>query len=243
MAIWAIADLHFSFGVPGKKMDIFGEKWKEHHEKIKASWDAVVSQDDLVLLAGDLSWAMHLEDAQKDFAWIDERPGTKVIIKGNHDYWWDSISKVRKALPPSIHAIQNDVFLFKDVAVGGARLWDTDEYNFAPYIEVVGELGPQKKDPKDAQIYERELMRLQTSLQLIPKDARIKIAMTHYPPISADLQDSRASKLFEAAHIQHVVFGHLHSLRANSTMFGEKNHIRYHLTSCDFLNFELLRIL
>lgn len=223
MAIWAIGDLHFSFGVPDKEMDIFGQKWVQHHEKIKKSWDSSVKPEDLVLIPGDLSWAMHIEDAKKDFEWIHERPGTKVIIKGNHDYWWDAISKVRKNLPPSIHAIQNDVFLWNDVAIGGARLWDTNEFSFFPYIDIVGNIPEKKKDAEeDAKIFERELHRLKTSLDMIPKDAKIKIAMTHYPPIGADLLPSRASALLEEAQIQHAVFGHLHSLKPHVAMFGEK---------------------
>ena len=128
MTIWALADLHLSFGVPDKEMDVFGPKWKNHPEKIRANWEKLVKPDDLVLLPGDISWGMHPEEALPDLNWIDSLPGTKVMIRGNHDYWWTSISKVEKVLPKSIHVIQNNIYRWKDVIICGARLWDTEEY-------------------------------------------------------------------------------------------------------------------
>jgi len=248
ITIWAIADLHLSFGTKGKEMDIFGAAWKDHAAKIAADWDARVASDDLVLIPGDISWAMTLEEALPDLEWLGARPGTKVIIRGNHDYWWGSISKVRAALPQSVFAIQNDSFFAHGVAIGGARLWDSPEYNFSPYIEVV-ERGPFQEGPKpgtitqdDKKIFERELGRLSASLQAMNKEARIKIVMTHYPPISALLDDSIVSAMLEAAHIQYVVFGHLHSLKKEMPPFGEKNGLVYALTSCDFLGFKLLKV-
>src|SRR4029077_20470111 len=112
MHIWAIGDLHLSFGCKSKEMHVFGESWLDHHEKIRTVWDSVVAPDDLVLIPGDISWAMHIEEAMADLEWIDKRPGFKVMIKGNHDYWWHAIGKVRKALPKSIHAIYNDAFVY-----------------------------------------------------------------------------------------------------------------------------------
>ncbi len=135
MRIWALSDLHLSFGVPNKTMDPFGPDWKDHAAKIKTSWDGQVSPEDLVLIPGDISWAMRLAEAMPDLQWIHERPGTKVIIKGNHDYWWGSLKKVREALPRSIHAIQNDAICFGDIAIGGAKLTDSPEYTFDQIIE------------------------------------------------------------------------------------------------------------
>ncbi len=99
MAVWALADLHLSFGVPGKSMDLFGDKWAGHPEKIRTHWLRLIAPDDLVLLPGDISWAMHTEDAQPDLDFIAALPGTKVMIRGNHDYWWNSLNKVEKILP------------------------------------------------------------------------------------------------------------------------------------------------
>jgi predicted phosphohydrolase len=245
MAIWAIGDLHLSFGIKGKEMNVFGPEWEKHHEKVQAHWDANVKSNDLVLIPGDISWAMRLEEAAADLAWIDERPGTKYFIRGNHDYWCQSASKVRQALPPSIHLIWSDAARFQDIAICGTRLWDSPEYNFGPYIEMKKPIKEGKKtDEKedDGKIFRRELMRLETSLKALDRSCRLKIAMVHYPPISADLQPSEASKMLEEAGINICVFGHLHSLRPNQKLFGSRNGIAYHLTSCDWLNFQLLNI-
>ena len=247
MTIWAIGDLHLSFGIQGKEMSLFGPEWHEHHEKMKAFWDEQVAPQDLVLIPGDISWAMRLEEAKQDFAWIEDRPGTKVLIRGNHDYWWDSASKIRKALPPSVHIISNDAYLWNNkVAIGGARLWDTSEFSFFPYIEIKGPKPIEPETPEKLQdnekIFERELLRLEMSLKAMNKEAPLKIVMTHYPPVSADLRDSRVSKLLEAYNIDICLFGHLHSLKKSSRLFGTKNNIAYHLVSCDWLDFRLLKI-
>lgn len=241
--IWAIGDLHFSFGTPGKEMDRFGENWVEHARKIGADWDAKVKPTDLVLLPGDISWAMRLEGALPDLQWIEARPGIKVMIRGNHDYWWESASKIRKVLPPSIHIISNDAFFYEGVAVAGVRLWDSPEYQFGSLIEIKGQI-PEKKESADEEtkIFERELLRLEMSLKAMKRDAAIKICMTHYPPIGNDLLPSRASQLIESYGVQHVLFGHLHSLKPGQKLFGKRGETEYHLTSCDFLDFKLLKV-
>ncbi|MDB6082051.1 MAG: hypothetical protein JWO53_1323 [Chlamydiia bacterium] len=246
MAIWAIGDLHLSFGCKEKEMGIFGENWKNHHEKIRISWDTLVHPDDLVLIPGDISWAMHLEDAIADLEWIEKRPGTKVMIKGNHDYWWHAIAKVRKVLPPSIHAIYNDAFQWKDVSIGGTRLWDSPEYTFSSCIEM--KEAPKELKTKytlteeDEKIFQREVLRLGMSMKLMNSEAKTRIIMTHYPPIGLDLQESTVSKMMEEAAIHYVLFGHLHSVRPHSAPFGKARGVEYHLTSCDYLNFKPLRI-
>lgn len=248
-SVWAIADLHLSFGIKNKQMDVFGEEWTNWTKKIADSWKASVSEDDLVLIPGDISWAMHLEDAVPDLEWIDELPGTKVIIRGNHDYWWSSKSKVAKIVPPSVHFIQNDTFDWNDISIAGARLWDTPEFNFMDYTIIKENKQAKALTDFDAdaeqkeKIFLRELGRLELSLQKLNPNAKHRIAMTHYPPIGADLQDTRASKLLEKYKIDICVFGHLHSLKPQSLPFGEKDGIQYHLTSCDYLDFNPLKIL
>ncbi len=246
MNIWALGDLHLSFGVTNKSMDIFGPTWENHAEKIKKHWLDLISPEDLVLIPGDISWAMKLEDAVPDLEWIHQLPGTKVMIKGNHDYWWSSLKKMIAVLPPSIHLIQNNAFLWKGVAIGGARLWDTPEYNFSPYIDF--RENPKAKDKEELiqedlseKIFERELQRLELSLSALDPSATLRIAMTHYPPIGADLAPSKASRILEAHQIDICVFGHLHNLKEGSKLFGEKQGqtkpIRYVLTSGDYLQF------
>ncbi len=241
MKVWALADLHLPIGAPDKSMEAFGLSWENYVKRIEANWKKVIAKEDLVLIAGDISWAMKLEDALKDLEWIDALPGTKVILKGNHDYWWPSSSKLSAALPPSIHFIHNDAYTRNGVTIGGCRLWDTPEYNFNEYI--VFQENPlvkeKKKDPeKDQKIFERDLARLRMSLEKLDPNAAYRIAMTHYPPIGADLKPSAASKILEEFKVNVCVFGHLHNVKKERPLFGEKNGILYLFTSADYLNFE-----
>lgn len=244
MKIWAIGDLHLSFGVANKSMAIFGPAWENHAEKIAQNWKAVISPDDLVLIPGDISWAMKPEEAIADLQWIHDLPGTKVMIKGNHDYWWGSLKKLTEILPPSIHVIQNNAFFWKGVAVGGARLWDTFEYNFSSYIDFQKNPREKKKEEEiqedlQEKIFERELQRLDMSLSALEPTAKLKIAMTHYPPIGANLAPSKASAILEKRGIQICVFGHLHNLKPGCGLFSNSSqkNIRYVLTSCDYIQF------
>jgi predicted phosphohydrolase len=251
MSIWALSDLHLAFGAPEKTMEAFGPSWKNYSEKIQSNWEKEVAATDLVLIPGDISWAMHLKQALIDLKWIDALPGTKVILRGNHDYWWGSSSKLSKAMPPSIHFIHNNTFVWNEIAIGGTRLWDTSEYAFDKYIEfqenprarikTLEQLAHQKEG--DEKIFDRELKRLELSLSQLPKDNKIRIAMTHYPPIGADLLPSRASQILEFYQTNHCVFGHLHNVRKGSLPFGEARNIKYHFTSCDYLDFIPIKIL
>lgn len=248
MTIWALADLHLSFGVKGKEMDVFGAKWKDHPEKIRTNWLKHVSPDDLVLLPGDISWAMNTDEAKPDLEWIDTLPGTKVMLRGNHDYWWTSLSKIEKIMPPSIHLVQNNAFRWKNVAIAGARLWDTPEYSFQQFIEYVdnpraNKLTEVSHDQGETEkIFLRELGRLELSLKSIPRDAAVRIAMTHYPPIGANLTHSRVSALLEKYGITLCAFGHLHNVKQGLPMFGMKDGVRYTLVSCDYVDFNPIKI-
>lgn len=248
MAVWALADLHLAFGAPDKSMDAFGEPWIDYMHKIEREWNSLVGHDDLVLIPGDISWAMRIEDAAKDLEWIHRLPGEKVLLRGNHDYWWTSLSKIEKILPPSLHLIQNNSFFWKDIAIGGARLWDTPEYAFKEYIEYKANpreraLG-EPEDPKEAEkIFIRELGRLEMSLKSLNPKAKTRIAMTHYAPIGADMRSSRASAILEKYQVDICVFGHLHNIKPGLTLFGEHHGVQYHLVSADYLNFKPLRLI
>ena len=137
MTIWALSDLHLSFGAPSKSMEVFGDSWKNYAERIKAHWQECIKPEDLVLIPGDISWGKTMDEALVDLNWIDALPGTKLILKGNHDYWWDSPAKMLAKIPPSIHFIQNNAFNWQGVTIGGARLWDTPEYSFGDYINII----------------------------------------------------------------------------------------------------------
>ncbi len=246
MKVWAIADLHLAISVPSKNMAIFGPEWEGYMEKIAAAWKEQIGGEDLVLLPGDITWAMKLEEAKIDLEWIADLPGTKVMIRGNHDYWWSSAKKMSENFPPSVHFIHNTAFHWRDIAIGGTRLWDTPEYNFNGYVhfqENPKAKPAEKEEEKDTAIFERELERLRLSLKQMNPQAKVKIVMTHYPPIGADLERSRTSTILEEFGIQICLFGHLHNLRKDKPLFGTIRGIQYHLTAADYLDFKPLRIL
>lgn len=246
MKIWALGDLHLAVSTPGKEMDYFGGAWIDYTNKIEKAWREVVSPEDLVLLPGDISWAIKLKEAAIDFEWIDKLPGTKVMIRGNHDLWWGSISQVRAALPASMHAIQNDIFKWNGIEIAGSRLWDTPEYSYGQFIDFKkNERAVSKEeDPKEAEkIFIRELSRLETSLKGFSEKAVKRLAMVHYPPIGPDLAPSRASELLEKYKVDICVFGHIHQVQPGKIPMGEARGVNYHLTSSDYLNFVPLQIL
>lgn len=248
MSIYAIADLHLAFGIPEKTMEFFGGAWIRYTEKIEEGWKKTIQEDDLVLIAGDISWAKNLTTALIDLEWIDRLPGTKVLLRGNHDSWWTSLSQVKKILPKSLHLIQNDVFNWKNISIGGCRLWDTDEFTFEKCIDYV--VNPKAKtlqepeDPEEQEkIFVRELGRLEMSLARFHPHADVRIAMTHYPPIGPDMAPTRASLLFEKYKVNIAVFGHLHNVKREIPLMGESKGIRYVLTAADYLDFKPVKIL
>ncbi|MBS0620733.1 MAG: metallophosphoesterase [Verrucomicrobia bacterium] len=250
MTIWALSDPHLAFGAPSKSMEVFGPDWKDYAEKIATHWKQQIAPSDLVLIPGDISWAMKLEEALIDLKWIDALPGTKLLIRGNHDYWWSSKAKMTPLLPPTIHCLHNDAFVWNEVAIGGSRLWDTQEYNFNTYITFQENPRARMKTPEellkekeeDERIFARELERLKLSLSQLKKECKTQIAMTHYPPIGADLAPSKASAILEAHQIDICVFGHLHNVKKGSLPFGEARGVKYLFTSCDYLDFIPLRV-
>jgi uncharacterized protein len=250
MTIWALSDPHLAFGVPSKTMEAFGPAWHEYAEKIAANWKQLVSVDDLVLIPGDISWAMRPNEAKADLDWIDALPGSKILLKGNHDYWWTSASQLAKIMPPSIRFIQNNALTWNGIAIGGSRLWDTPEYGFSPYItfrenplakkKPTEELSKQKEE--EERIFVRELERLKLSLSQLDPKAKVKIALTHYPPIGADLLPSRASQILEHFQIDYCVFGHLHNVKEGALPFGNARGVEYLFTSCDYIHFTPIRV-
>lgn len=246
--VWAIADLHLSFGTPNKLMDVFGSRWTNHAARVKEHWEHLVQPDDLVLIAGDISWGMTPEQAKPDLDWIHSLPGTKVMIKGNHDYWWTSLKKLDAILPPSIHLIQNNAFVWNGIAIAGTRLWDNVNFSFNEYIEFtenefVKTLTEAHTDEETVKVYNRELLRLENSLKAIPRHVTERIVMTHYPPVSPTLQPSPVSALLEKYKVDACIFGHIHSLKQGISIFGSLNGVRYIFTACDYLNCTPLQII
>ncbi len=251
MTIWAIADLHLSFGVEGKKMDVFGEKWTNHSSKLEKNWREMISDDDLVLIAGDISWALNTEDAIPDLKWIDSLPGTKVMIKGNHDLWWKSTTKVRAILPPSIHIIHNDSFLWKDIAIAGSRLWERADISYGPYIvyrEIPAGVNVHKKEETkeerlhDEKVFKSEMNRLTWSLNSIDKKAKHRIAMVHYPPAGPEDRSSDVMQLLEDHRIDICLYGHLHNLKSDAPVNFTRGKMQVICTACDFLDFKPVKL-
>ena len=227
MKVYAISDLHLSINNP-KPMDIFGEVWDNYLDDIKKSLEPVTS-DDLVLMAGDLSWAMSLENAVPDLNYIGEFPGKKIITRGNHDYWWKSISAVRGNLPQNVFAIQNDCIKIGDVIVCGSRGWSADD-----------------KTDDGKRLYARELLRMEMSLNAMQKlreQGDRVVFMIHYPPFNVRFENTPVTDLFEKFAVDAVVYGHLHGKNCYAKKLVVKNGIKYYLTSCDQVANRIVEIL
>lgn len=223
-------------------MDIFGKEWLNHTERVAANWKEQIGPDDLVLLAGDISWAKRTEDAIPDLAWIDALPGKKVMIRGNHDYWWPSYSKLLSLPFRTIQYIHNNALLVDQVAIGGSRLWDNDAIDISDYFHVAPSAwAEQPSTEENEKVYQRELYRLEESLKKMNPNAALKIAMVHYPPVGPDLKSTPASDLFEKYKVDICVFGHLHGL-AKPISYGTARGVAYYLTACDHLQCAPLQI-
>jgi predicted phosphohydrolase len=250
--VFALSDPHLSLGTPGKEMDRFGSHWVRHAERMAAAWDETAGADDLVLVPGDISWARDLAGAAPDLAWLAARPGTKIILKGNHEHWWpESRRKLDAALPPGVHALQGDATRVGDVAVCGTRLWDAPGVSYHDVIAWQGEPISRELTEADAaaslKVYQREVGRLDRALAALDRSAPLRIAMLHYPPVGpapagGALPANELTARFAAAGVQHVVFGHIHALRpdARPSIGGTLDGVRYHLAAVDFIGFKPL---
>ena len=230
MKVFSISDLHLST-VVDKPMDIFDQKWQNYWDKIKADWELKVGEEDLVLMAGDFSWAMRMEEALPDFALFEGLKGKKVILRGNHDYWWNTISQVRSAIPENFFALQNDCLRFENILICGTRGWLVPEGN--------------NLSSDDKKIYLREIERLKLSLQEMQKQRRPDdkvIAIMHFPPFNGRREESEFTKLFVVNDISTVVYGHLHGKDCRADKYLKKFGIDFWLTSADIVDFELTEI-
>lgn len=234
MRIWAISDLHLGFST-GKWMDVFGDHWKDHHVKVESAWRERVRDEDLVLVPGDLTWAMKAEDARQDLAWLAALPGQKLLIKGNHDYWWPgSQSKLLAVLPPGIQAIKKRAVMIQGVPFIGVR--GTDFY--ARSQEGVREVETRL-------VRERgELLQSIEDLARIYDGPARPIALFHYPPFPVGRSDSFFTRILEDVGCRLCVFGHLHTRPEWERVFqGEARGVEYRLVSCDALDFQPLLLL
>jgi len=231
MKLFAIGDLHLPGG-DDKPMDVFGQHWEGHFERISQDWQERVAEDDVVLIPGDISWAMQLEHAKPDLEAIAALPGRKIIMKGNHDYWWNTLSQVKSALPAGMEAIQHNALDVGCAVVCGTRGWNI----------------PTRETPlsaADMKIYSRELIRLELALQAAAKikDDKPLVVMMHYPPLYDMERETEFTALLEKYPVHTVVYGHLHGAGLKARYCGEQRGIRYELVSCDGLEFRLKEIL
>lgn len=228
MGLFAISDLHLSFNNE-KPMDIFGDNWYKHDEKIKENWNNKIGENDKVLIAGDISWSIKMEESAKELEWIHNLPGKKIISKGNHDYWWGSIKKLN-SLYDDIDFIQNNFFTYEDYAICGTRGWNSPSEN--------------KYSEHDKKIYNREKIRLKLSLDSAVKSGYENlIVMVHYPPVNDKFQESDFTKIFKEYGVKKVIYGHLHGASLKNVYEGIHDGIEYIVTSCDYINFDPIKIL
>lgn len=221
MATFVISDLHLSFGV-NKPMNVFGDKWEDYENKIKEDWISKVTEDDYVIIAGDVSWATYLEEALEDFKWIDSLPGKKIILKGNHDYWWETVSKMNRFLQEN--DINSIVFLYNncidtgDYLVCGTRYWAEED------------------GMDNEKIFNREIERAKLSLNCAKEYENQKAILmcTHYPP------DDRLLNELKDYNISKWIYAHIHSNYEEH--LANTGNIASYLTSCDFMNFKLMKL-
>lgn len=234
MSIFVIGDLHLSFNNP-KPMDIFGDNWSGHEEKIRSNWIENVSEDDLVILPGDFSWETYLEDTKLDFDYLNNLPGKKLLLKGNHDYWWTTVTSMRAFLKENnytnIDFLYNNSYEFEDKIICGTRGWSIID------------------EEADKKLINRELIRLELSLQdginKYGTDKEIIVFM-HYPPITKakiiSEQEAEFVELMKEYNVKRCFYGHLHGASITEAVEGEIEGIEFKLVSADGLDFRLLKI-
>lgn len=228
MALYAISDLHLASSVE-KPMDIFGDNWLNHQDKIEENWKRLISDEDTVLIAGDISWSMSVEHGIEDLNFINGLPGRKILVRGNHDYWWQGITKLNSMFD-NMHFIQNNFFPYEDYAVCGSRGWLLTNYS--------------KFSDHDRKIYDRELLRIRMSFDAAVKAGYKKlICMIHYPPVFPNMMNNEFIDLFREYNVEKVIYGHIHGGGLSNVFEGTIDGTEYILTSCDYIDFSPIRIL
>lgn len=226
MALYSIADLHLPLGID-KPMDIFGGAWDNYVTRLSENWQSKIKADDIVVLSGDFSWATYLEQSYKDFEFLHGLNGTKILLKGNHDYWWTTMNKLNEFTAEngftSVHFLQNNSYMYGNTAICGTRGWIYPEWdNFKE---------------EDKKIFDREVLRLELSLKSAGECDEIFV-FTHYPPRSKKQESNDFVEMMERYNVQKCIYGHLHSASHKNAVEGEIDGIEYMLTSSDYLQFD-----
>ena len=229
MSLYAIGDLHLALGTPGKSMEVFGARWQDYIEKIEKGF-SLLDEDDLCVICGDLSWGMDLDGAREDLRFLDALPGKKLLLKGNHDYWWTTATKMRaffeKEGLQSLSILHNNCAFYEDVAVCGTRGWFFEE-------ETGGE--------HDKKIMLREAQRLAASLAA-GGDGE-KLCFLHYPPVYLHYECPPILDLLEEYGVRLCCYGHIHSKGCRAAFQGERRETQFKLVSADYLDFVPLKVL
>ncbi len=233
MKVFAISDLHLGEAVD-KPMDVFGGNWVGgYFEKIRADWQAKVTEEDIVLIAGDVSWGMVLSQAQGDLEKVAALKGNKVLIRGNHDYWWNSLKQMNALGLSGVTFLQNNAVKIGSYVFCGTRGWTVPEEGI-------------EQTEEDAKIFKREMIRLEMALKAADKlrteEGDTVVCMTHYPPFNSKFSDSPFTDLMRKYAIHAGVYGHLHGSSSRYKDIVDKYGIPFYLTSCDFLNNTLLEL-
>ncbi len=226
MAIYSISDLHLGLSNE-KPMDIFGSRWENYLELLQNNWQQIVQPEDVVLIPGDVSWATYIDKAEEDFRFLNALPGIKLVSKGNHDYWWETLSKLNQYIEKmgfsSIHFLHNTVYQYNNIAICAAKGYPDN--------------GTSEEDKK---LYNREVSRLALSLDMAKKTGAEQIfVMLHYPPA----MQSDFVRLMEEYEVTRCVYGHLHGSAHKMATEGMRNGVVYHLVSADYLQFKPLLLL
>jgi len=226
VAVYAISDLHLSHATP-KPMDIFGEHWQDHPERIAANWDALVRPEDTVLVVGDHSWALRFEQAKPDIEFIAARPGRKILVRGNHDYWWrrEATNRLRSLMPEGVELMHGNGVVVEEIGITGTRGWRLELEN--------------DPDAGDERVLKRELMYLERGLGQIPPGVSKKIVALHYPPFNADLEPNAFADVIQKFSVDLVVYGHVHT---GYYLEGKIDGVEYKLVSADHVGFTPVRI-
>ena len=228
MALYAIGDLHLCLGAP-KPMDIFGGAWVGYMEKLRQGMQVLTGEDTLVLM-GDLSWALDLESAKADFAWIAALPGRKIILKGNHDYWWSTAAKFTRFCQENgfenLFLLNNNCYFYENTAICGTRGWFYEE---------------ERSGQHDEKVFRRELGRLEASLKAAGEQE--KLVFLHYPPRYKGYECPEILALLERYGVRRCFYGHLHSGSRSLAREGLWNNVDFRLLSADQLDFRPMQIL
>ncbi|HLR20883.1 MAG TPA: metallophosphoesterase [Tissierellaceae bacterium] len=220
--IYGIGDLHFDYS-KSKPMDIFGDNWVEHEEQIINNWKDIVKDEDLVLIPGDISWALKLNEAYDDLKRVDKLPGKKILSKGNHDYWWQSLKKINDLGLKSLYFIQNTSYIYDNISISGTRGWSSRDSN--------------DFDESDEKVFRRELLRLEMSLNNIKEEVDTKIVMLHYPPFNNNREPNEFVELMKEQDVDICVYGHLHAEGHKHIVEGNISDIDFYCISSDYIKF------